>query len=165
MASRGHTGGGANRRRWSQGGAKRRKNYIDIDFSNFSDFAEQLDRLGADLKEVFGDAMEQAAKQVQSDVHEAVQNGNLPAGGKYSDGDTEASIIEDTSVKWSGAVGEVGLGFDKTKPGSGGFLTTGTPFMQPDTALADLFMSKRYARTINEQITKDLQKALDELGM
>lgn len=164
MPKRGHTSGGAGRRRGSQGGAKRRKNYIDIDFSNFADFADKLDRMGADLQKVFGDAMERAAETVQNDVHNAVQAANLPAGGKYSDGQTDASVIDDVSVKWSGMVGEVGLGFDKTKPGAGGFLTTGTPFMQPDDALADLFMSKRYARTINDQITEDLQKALDDLG-
>ncbi len=164
MPKRGHTSGGEGRRRWSQGGAKRRKNYIDIDFSNFADFAEKLDKLNADLKTVFGDAMEHAAETVQNDVTDAVAAANLPAGGRFSNGETADSIIRDFSVKWSGSVGEVGLGFDKTKPGAGGFLTTGTPFMQPDAALADLFMSKRYARTINEQITEDLQKALDELG-
>ena len=40
-AHRGHTGGGAGRR-YSQGGAKRRKNFINIDFSAFERYAEKL---------------------------------------------------------------------------------------------------------------------------
>ena len=111
--------------KWNRGGAKRRKNYISIDFSNFAEYAEKLDRLNADLKKIFGDAMEDAAKQVQEDTRKAVDNANLPAGGNYSDGETKASIIRDVTPKWSGSLGEVKLGFDKTKPGAGGFLITG----------------------------------------
>lgn len=164
MATRGHTSGGAGRRRYSAGGSKRRKNYIDVDFSNFADFAEKLDQLNADIKDIFGEAMEDAAQIVQADVSSAVSSANLPAGGRYSDGDTAASVISSPEVKWSGSVGEVGLGFDKTKPGAGGFLTTGTPFMHPDYKLQDIFMTKKYARKITDRITERLQKALDELG-
>lgn len=151
-------------KRWSKGGSKRRKNFIDIDFSNFADFAEKLDKLNADLTKIFGDAMEQAAETVQDDVRDAVAAANLPAGGNYSIGKTEASIITDLSVKWSGSLGEVGLGFDKTQPGAGGFLITGTPRMHPDYKLVDIFRSKKYVKKINEQITQELQDALDELG-
>lgn len=151
-------------RRYSRGGSRRRRNYIDIDFSNFADFAERLDKLGGDLQKIFGDAMEQAAETVQDDVRDAVSAGNLPAGGNYSTGDTEASIIQDPRVQWSGSLGEIGLGFDKTKPGAGGFLTTGTPFMKPDYKLQDIFSTRKYARKIVEQINQELQDALDELG-
>ena len=150
--------------KWNKGGAKRRKNYIDVDFSNFADFAEKLDRLNADLKQIFGDAMERAAERVQEDTREAVEASNLPAGGNYSTGDTASSIIRDTKVKWSGSLGEVHLGFDKSKPGAGGFLITGTPKMAPDAALATMYTGKKYQKQINDQIKKDLQEALDELG-
>ena len=150
--------------KWNKGGSKSRKNYIAVDFSNFADFAEKLDRLNADLKQIFGDAMERAAERVQEDTREAVESSYLPAGGKYSTGDTQSSIIRDTKVKWSGSVGEVHLGFDKSKPGAGGFLITGTPKMQPDAALATMYTGKKYQRQINDQIKKDLQEALDELG-
>ena len=164
MPSRGDTGGAAGRRRYSRGGSRRRKNYIDIDFSNFADFAEKLDKLGGDLQKIFGDAMEQAAETVQDDTRDAVGSGNLPAGGNYSTGDTEASIIQDPRVKWSGSIGEIGLGFDKTVPGAGGFLITGTPFMRPDYKLQDIYSGKKYTRTIVKQIIEELQDALDDLG-
>lgn len=150
--------------KWNRGGAKRRKNYISIDFSNFAEYAEKLDRLNADLKKIFGDAMEDAAKQVQEDTRKAVDNANLPAGGNYSDGETKASIIRDVTPKWSGSLGEVKLGFDKSKPGAGGFLITGTPKMAPDAALAEMYSGRKYQRQINKMIEEHLQKALDELG-
>lgn len=150
--------------KWNRGGAKRRKNYISIDFSNFAEYAEKLDRLNADLKKIFGDAMEDAAKQVQEDTRKAVDNANLPAGGNYSDGETKASIIRDVTPKWSGYMGEVHLGFDKSKPGAGGFLITGTPKMAPDAALAEMYSGRKYQRQINKMIEEHLQKALDELG-
>ena len=150
--------------KWNRGGAKRRKNYIAVDFSAFAEYAEKLDRLGADLKDVIGDAMEEAAKQVQEDTADAVESANLPAGGQYSDGETRASIIRDVTPKWSGSVGEVHLGFDKSKPGAGGFLITGTPKMAPDAALAEMYSGRKYQRQINKMIEERLQKALDELG-
>ena len=150
--------------KWNRGGAKRRKNYIAVDFSAFAEYAEKLDRLGADLKDVIGDAMEEAAKQVQEDTADAVESANLPAGGQYSDGETRASIVRDVTPKWSGSVGEVHLGFDKSKPGAGGFLITGTPKMAPDAALAEMYSGRKYQRQINKMIEEHLQKALDELG-
>lgn len=150
--------------KWNRGGAKRRKNYIAVDFSAFAEYAEKLDRLGADLKDIIGDAMEEAAKQVQEDTADAVESANLPAGGQYSDGETRASIIRDVAPKWSGSVGEVHLGFDKSKPGAGGFLITGTPKMAPDAALAEMYSGRKYQRQINKMIEERLQKALDELG-
>ena len=150
--------------KWNKGGSKRRKNYIAVDFSNFADFAEKLDNLNGDLKQIFGDAMERAAERVQEDTREAVEASHLPAGGKYSTGDTEASIVRDLRVKWSGSLGEVHLGFDKSKPGAGGFLITGTPKMAPDAALAEMYTGRKYQRQINDQIKMDLQDALDKLG-
>ena len=150
--------------KWNRGGAKRRKNYIAVDFSAFAEYAEKLDRLGADLKDIIGDAMEEAAKQVQEDTADAVESANLPAGGQYSDGETRASIVRDVAPKWSGSVGEVHLGFDKSKPGAGGFLITGTPKMAPDAVLAEMYSGKTYQRQINKMIEEPLQKALDELG-
>lgn len=150
--------------KWNRGGAKRRKNYIAVDFSAFAEYVEKLDRLGADLKDIIGDAMEEAAKQVQEDTADAVESANLPAGGQYSDGETRASIVRDVAPKWSGSVGEVHLGFDKSKPGAGGFLITGTPKMAPDAALAEMYSGRKYQRQINKMIEERLQKALDELG-
>lgn len=138
-----------------------RKRMIDIDFSCFGDYAEKLDNLGASLQEAFSNAMEQAAETVQEDTIEAMAKGNLPAGGKYSQGDTEAAIIRDAKVVWHGSVGEIDLGFDKTKPGAGGFLITGTPKMQPNRALEDIYGRKKYERQLKKDIEEVLQDEID----
>ena len=138
-----------------------RKNFIDIDFSNFAEYAERLDELGADLQKVFGDAMEQAAETVQYDTEDAISAGNLPAGGKYSRGATDASLLRNQQVQWSGMVGEIGLGFDKSVPGSGGWLITGTPKMRPDYKLEDIYGRKKYENKIYKQITEELQDEID----
>lgn len=139
----------------------KRKSMISIDFSNFSDYAEKLDNLGADLKEIFTDAMGQSAETVQFDTIDAMAKGNLPAGGKYSQGDTEASIIRDAKVVWHGSLGEIGLGFDKTRPGAGGFLITGTPKMQPNRALEDIYGRKKYENQLKKDIEEVLQDEID----
>ena len=140
----------------------RRKNSLSIDFSVFSDFAAELDDLGADLKEIFTDVMEQEGETVAEDTKEAVKASNLPAKGKYSKGDTEKSIVMQPQVEWSGSVGEIGLGFDKTQPGAGGWLITGTPKMQPDYELQRIYGQKKYERKMTEDITDYLQAEIED---
>lgn len=150
--------------KWNKGGKLSRNRMLAIDFSNFSAYAEKLESLEANLDEIFAKSIEKAADKVQQDVTEAVQPQHLPAGGKYrgQQHDTESSIIHDTKPKRRGSVLEVALGFDKTKPGAGGFLITGTPRMQPDQKLADIFQKKKYANDIQKQIEKDLQDEIDK---
>lgn len=140
-----------------------RKQMIYIDFSNFAEYAEKLDLLGANLKDVFSKAMEEAAEKVQQDTIAALSKANLPAGGQYSQGDTEDAVINDLRPKWEGNVGEVGLGFDKTKPGAGGFLITGTPKMRPDYALEQIFGTRRYETEIKKTIEKALQREINRI--
>lgn len=159
MARRGNNPTG---RKWNKGGANSRKNGLSIDFSCFEDFADELDKLGADLKEIFTDIMEQEGETVAEDTKEAVSKANLPAGGIYSTGDTEAAIVTQPHVEWSGELGEIGLGFDKTKPGAGGFLITGTPKMQPDKALEDIYARKSYERKMKSDIMDYLSAEIED---
>ena len=140
----------------------RRKNFIQIDGSAFAEYAEKLDKLGANLQKVFGDALLEAGEVVQNDVRSALSPENLPAQGKYSTGDTMASVME-PKVTWSGSLGEIPLGFDKSKKGAGGWLITGTPKMAPDHALARIFTQKSYEKMIKKQIEADLQIAIQDI--
>lgn len=142
----------------------KRKNYISIDMYQFADYADKLDKLGADLKKIIGETMEEAGEDIQKDVDNAMQRANLPAKGKYSRGTTAKSIIDHPKVKWSGSYGEMPLGFDKSKPGAGGWLITGTPKMQPDKKLAKIFQSKKYAEEISKKIRERLAKEIEKLG-
>lgn len=140
-----------------------RKQMISIDFKNFSDYAEKIDKLGVNLKSVFSKAMEEAAEKVQQDTIAAIQSVNLPGKGRYSTGDTLNTVIRDPKTKWEGSVGEIPLGFDKTKPGAGGWLITGTPKMRPDYALEKIYGTKRYESELKKTIEKALQREIDKI--
>jgi len=135
---------------------------LSIDFSVFEDFASELENLGADLKEVFTDVLEQEGETVAEDTKEAVQKAYLPAKGEFSRGDTESSIVMQPKVEWSGSIAEIGLGFDKKKPGAGGFLITGTPKMQPDHELEKIYAQKKYSRNMTNDIMEYLQAEIDD---
>lgn len=154
-------GGNHSGAKWNKGGAMARKNGITLDFSAFNEYAEMLDNLGADLKAIVEDAMEQSAETIQDDTIAAMADANLPAGGDYSTGDTVDSIIRDAKVEWQGSVGEIRLGFDKTKQGAGGFLITGTPRMRPNYELERIYGSKKYERQIVKDIEQLLQDEID----
>lgn len=139
-----------------------RKRGISIDYSAFETFAEELEKLGADLKEVFTEAMEKQGEKVALDTKDAVKQVYLPAKGKYSQGDTEKAIDMHPKVEWSGSVAEIGLGFDKTKSGAGGFLITGTPKMQPDYKLEKIFGQKKYEREMVKEIANQLQEEIND---
>lgn len=131
---------------------------LRLDLSGFDRLMEKLDRLGGDLKEVTEDALGQAAETIEWDTVDAVQKPNLPRGGKYSNGDTEASIVRDAKVEWEGTTGSIGVGFDFGKPGAGGFLITGTPRMAPVGPLTEIYKRKRYM----SQIQKDMQEIVSD---
>ena len=139
------------------------KNKISIDFKAFSDYAERIDTLGGSLKEVFTKALEKAAETIQEDTLVALDKGNLPAGGKYSRGDTADSVIDDLDVTWSGSLGEISVGFDKTKPGAGGWLITGTPRMAPDKALNQIYKSQGYMNKRKKEMEEVFIEAIDKL--
>ena len=146
-------------------GKYKRKSMLSIDFSNFVEYAERLEMLGANLQDVISEAMEEIAEEVQQDTIAALAKVNLPAEGKYSQGDTVDSVIEDVHTNWQGSVGEVRLGFDKTKQGAGGWLITGTPKMRPDYALEAIYGSKSYENRIKKKIEQALQAEIDRLGL
>lgn len=149
--------------KWTKGGALSRKRMLDIDFSNFAEYAEKLDLLGANLQRVFSKAMEEAAEKVQQDTISALEKSKLPAQGKYSQGDTKESVIADPKTRWQGSLGEIPLGFDKTRQGAGGFLITGTPRMKPDFALEAIYGSKRYENQLKKAIEKALQAEINRI--
>lgn len=131
--------------------------------SPFADMAEKIDRLGGDLKKIIDEALNEAGEKITADTHAAMAKGGLPAQGKYSTGKTEGTIINGR-VSWSGSVAELPVGFDKSKPGAGGFLITGTPRMRPVAALEKIYVQKRYVGNIQRMITKRLESELKRLG-
>ena len=109
--------------------------------------------------------LEKVGRQISNDTIEAVQAGNLPAGGKYSTGDTEAAVVRDTSVTWDGGVASIPIGFDFNKPGAGGWLISGTPKMRPDAALRKMYKGKKYMQDRQNDLLNGIyEEILNEEG-
>ena len=137
------------------------KNKFTLDCSQFERFMVELDELGADTEKAAEKVLQKAAETVQADVREAMAPGYMPAGGKYSSGETAESILE-PKVEWNGTACTVNLGFDYTKSGAGGFLITGTPKMRPNTRLHEIFAEKKYMNQIMKKMGDDALEILVE---
>lgn len=138
------------------------RNTLKLEMSGFEELITQLEGLGGDVKAVVTDALTQAAETVTDDTKDAVKAAFLPAKGKYSKGKTQASIVTNPKVTWSGSMAEIGLGFDYSKEGAGGFLITGTPKMKPDTRLKEIYKSKRYMRQLQEDMSDIVNDAIED---
>ena len=155
--------------KWNKGGSMSRTSKglgsgsFSIDFSNFEEIAAKLESMVMDVRDAVGEAINEVAKEVQEEVQEAVQPPNLPAGGQYGSKakETENSIIVNPQVEWSGFVGEIDLGFDKSKPGAGGFLITGTPNHDPAPKLAKIFTTRKYLSDFKKRIEKALHNVIE----
>lgn len=129
-----------------------KRNKFSIDWSQFEEYAAELEKYGQNVREVFTDVMEQEAENVQADTLDAVDNSNLPANGRYSKGKTARAIEQYPKAEWSGTMGSIGLGFDKTKPNAGTLLISGTPKMKPDYELEKIYVRKKYVKEMTDDI-------------
>ena len=139
-----------------------RKKFISLDYHAFEDQIHVLKQLSDDYAQIVADAMEEAAKQIQDDTHKALAPANLPAKGAFSNGKTEESVVADVRPQITGTKVSVGLGFDKTMPGAGGWLITGTPKMNPDKALEKIYRGRKYEKDITKAIQEKLNEAIKE---
>lgn len=139
------------------------KNKMQFDFSKLSDILEKLDKAGADLENVVKGVLEDTAETITNDTIDALAPANLPAGGKHSTGQTLDSVIRDPKVETSGNLMTVGVGFDKSKKGAGGWLISGTPKMAPDKKLAEIYTAKKYENKMMKELQSKLEEKLDEI--
>lgn len=138
---------------------------LNLDTRNIEELITKLDELEGDIKTVVSDALEQAAETIEWDTVDAMKASNLPAGGKYSNQDTEKSIVHDARVTWQGTYASIPLGFDFGANGAGGYLITGTPKMKPNYALNKIYKSKRYMKQIEKDIVEIINDAImDKMG-
>lgn len=133
------------------------RNTLKLKTDGFERMIAHLTQLDGDVQTAVTDALEQSGDTITEDTQDAVTAANLPAGGKYSSGDTADSIVT-PKVTWvGGTLAEMGVGFDYAKKGAGGFLITGTPRMQPDHALQKIYKRKRYMNQIQQDMIDVVQ--------
>ena len=137
------------------------RNTLRLDTSGFEKLLIKIEEMGGDVNKAVDDALTQAAGTIEEDTYAALGNGSLPAGGKYSHGDTKAAVVKGAQIEWAGQVASIPVGFDFSLPGAGGYLITGTPRMRPVAALNKMYKQKRYMRQIQEDISDVLWDYLD----
>jgi hypothetical protein len=128
------------------------RNTLKLETSGFTQMLAKLEALGGDTREAVTEALENASHKITEDTIAAVDDANLPAGGKYSKGATRESIIQDAKITWEGSTAWIPVGFDFAAPGAGGFLITGTPKMRPDLALQRMYRQKKYMNQIQKEM-------------
>ena len=155
-----------------------KRKLFNLNYTQFNELLTEFDGLGGEMKPVVTKELEEAAKTVERDTIKAMEPSNLPAHGKYSrnPSKTKQSIVRNAKVEWSGTTASVGIGFDFSKPGAGGFLITGyyrsseingTARMEPNIELQRIYGGwakghNRYKREIQENMAKVVRDAINK---
>lgn len=112
------------------------RNRIGLQVEGFEEYMAKLDEVGGmvAMRRGVEEALKESKKYVNPLIEKAMTK--LPAGGRYSTGDTKRSLDKDMSVEWQGATASIKVGFDFSESGLKSiFLMYGTPRMKPVTGL------------------------------
>lgn len=142
------------------------RNKIGLQFDGWENYMSKLDELGG--TQVMKKGVEEALIESKKHVTPLIENAmtKLPAGGKYSSGNTKESIDKDNKVEWSGMTGTIKVGFDFSKSGvTSVFLMYGTPRMKPVSGLKGAIYgskSQKEIAEIQEKVLSDRIKKVME---
>lgn len=153
--------------KWNKNGALARNRLgkgISSGNEGLWELVAELDSLYEDARPIIGELFEEFGAAIADDTRKAVQKAHLPAGGRYSNNETERSIIDSPDVTWSGMVAEMPLGFDYMKQGAGGLLITGTPRMRPDRELEKIYVQKGKIQKRKKELVEKFWKQIQEGG-
>lgn len=143
----------------------RRKNGFDT--KQLEKYAERLEAAGghAAIKRAVNGGMLSTKREINQLITTAMQDGNLPAGGKYSTGATMEALNKEYDVNWSGNIANLPLGFDLSGAGlTSIFLMYGTPRMQPANGLHDALYGAKGRRVARKAQKKAILQVLERLG-
>lgn len=144
--------------------AGKRKNGFDT--TALAKYAERLEAAGgaATFKRAVEGGMKSTKQEVNKQVTTAMQPGNLPAGGKYSTGQTMEHLNKDMDVAWEGNMARLKLGFNLQDDGLVSiFLMYGTPKHAPAAGLREAL--KENPRKISrKKMQAACKKILERLG-
>lgn len=144
---------------------KSRKNGFDTSMPQR--YADQLEAAaGTDaLRRAAQAGMAAAKVEINRQLTAAVQASNLPAGGKYSTGDTLESIDKTMTAAWSGNIATMPLGFDMSKSGLASImLMYGTPKMAPAPGLHEALYGTASMRRARKEQEAAILKVLERVG-
>lgn len=144
--------------------ARKRKNGFDT--TMLAKYGEQLEALGgsAAVKRAVDGGMRATKAEVNKQISAAIQPGNLPAGGAYSTGGTEAALNTVFAVEWEGNKAYLPLGFDLTGDGIASiFLMYGTPYHAPAAGLREA-LKENPKKISRKEMQKVIVKILERAG-
>lgn len=143
------------------------RNRIGLVTNGLEDYMAKLDELGSTqaMKRATEAALKASKEYVNPLIEQAMNK--LPAGGKYSTGDTKKSIDDDMDVTWQGLTGEIKIGFDFNKSGLKSiFLMYGTPRMKPVTGLKAAIYGNKTKKALaelqGEALAEEIRKIMEE---
>lgn len=145
------------------------RNKIGLVANGLEEYMNKLEELGgtAAMKKGAEAALKASKKYVNPLIEQAMTK--LPAGGRYSTGDTKESIDKDMSVEWEGLTGSIKVGFDFSKSGLKsiflmyGTELNGTPRMKPVTGLKAAIYGNKTKKAIAELQGEALAETIREI--
>lgn len=137
------------------------RNRIGLQVKELDYYMAKLDELGNTkaMRRGVEAALKASKQHVNPKIEQAMTK--LPAGGKYSTGDTKQSIDKELTVDWQGMTASIKVGFDFKKSGMKSiYLMYGTPKMPPVSGLkAAIYGAKTKKELANIQ-EEALQKVI-----
>lgn len=145
------------------------RNKIGLVANGLDEYMNKLEELGGAtaMKKGAEKALKASKKYVNPLIEQAMTK--LPAGGRYSTGDTKESIDKDMSVEWEGLTGSIKVGFDFSKSGLKsiflmyGTELNGTPRMEPVTGLKAAIYGNKTTKAIAELQGEALAETIREI--
>lgn len=127
------------------------KNRLTVKFDGFEETFERLDKLGANVKKITEDALNESFDYVTQKAKTVINK-------HYLTGATERSLKKTPVINWEGARAEAKVGFNISNGGIASiFLMYGTPKMSPDRSLYNAFYgaaTKKKVKAIQEKVFK-----------
>ncbi len=137
------------------------RNKIGLQVKGFEEYMAKLDEVGG--AKAMRQGVESALKASKAYVNPQIEAAmtKLPAGGRYSTGDTERSIDKDMAVEWTGMIGAIKVGFDFKRSGMKSiFLMYGTPRMKPVSGLKSAIYGTKTQKELAVIQEEELQKVI-----
>lgn len=133
------------------------KKKLTINFTGFKEMAEQLDKIGGDLKKTTEKAINDSADFITPQLKAAIHP-------RWLTGQTEGSLVENSPVEWEGSKASRKVGFNISSGGIASiFLMYGTPKMAPDKNLYNALYGNSTRRKISEIQKEIFMKELERL--
>ena len=140
------------------------RNRIKLQVDGFEEYMAKLDKIGGStaMKKGVEEALKASKEYVTPQIEKAMAK--LPAGGRYSTGDTKKSIDKDMMIEWDAMTASTRVGFDFKKSGlTSIFLMYGTPKMPPVSGLKSAIYGSKTQKEIAKLQGEALNKVITDI--